>query len=252
MNTKYFDLINQTYYFPQEEFSLNKDNLQFHNIDLMKLVEQYGTPLKFTYLPQISSNIKRAKNWFRNAMEKNKYDGKYYYCYCTKSSHFQYIMNEAFKNNIHLETSSAFDINIAENLLAEGKINKSTYIICNGFKRDQYIENIARLINNGHKNAIPIIDNYEDLDLLQAEIKGKFKIGIRIAAEEEPKFEFYTSRLGIGYKNIVAFYKKQIQENKNLELKMLHFFINTEINDNAYYWNELVECIKVYISLYKL
>ncbi len=23
---------------------------------------------------------------------------------------------------------------------------------------------------------------------------GKFKIGIRIAAEEEPKFEFYTSR----------------------------------------------------------
>jgi hypothetical protein len=35
-------------------------------------------------------------------------------------------------------------------------------------------------------------------DLLQAEIKGKFKIGIRIAAEEEPKFEF---RLGtkIGY-----------------------------------------------------
>jgi arginine decarboxylase len=41
MNTKYSDLINQTYYFPQE-FTLNKDNLKFHNIDLMKLVE-YGT-----------------------------------------------------------------------------------------------------------------------------------------------------------------------------------------------------------------
>mgnify|MGYP006154264499 CR=1 FL=1 len=39
MNTKYSDLINQTYYFPQTEFKLNKDNLQFHNIDLMKLVE---------------------------------------------------------------------------------------------------------------------------------------------------------------------------------------------------------------------
>jgi arginine decarboxylase len=208
MNTRYFDLINQTYYFPQDEFTLNKDTLQFHNIDLMKLVEQYGTPLKFTYLPQISNNINRAKNWFRKAMESNKYDGKYYYCYCTKSSHFEYVMNEAFKNNIHIETSSAFDINIVENLLANGKINKSTYVICNGFKRDQYIENIARLINNGHKNAIPIIDNYEELDLLQASIKGKFKIGIRIAAEEEPKFEFYTSRLGIGYKNIVQFYKK--------------------------------------------
>jgi arginine decarboxylase len=251
MNTKYSDLINQNYYFPQEEFNLNKDTLQFHDIDLMKLVEEYGTPLKFTYLPQISKNIKRAKTWFKNAMDKSEYKGKYYFCYCTKSSHFEYIMNEAFKNNIHIETSSAFDINIVENLLQSGKINKSTYVICNGFKRDQYIENIARIINNGHKNTIPIIDNYEELNLLQAAIKGKFKIGIRIAAEEEPKFEFYTSRLGIGYKNIVPFYKKQIHENKNLELKMLHFFINTGINDNAYYWSELIKCIKVYVALKK-
>jgi hypothetical protein len=50
-----------------------------------------------------------------------------------QSSHFEF-MNEAFKNNIHIETSSAFDINIVENLMANGKINKSTYVICNGFK----------------------------------------------------------------------------------------------------------------------
>jgi arginine decarboxylase len=49
-------------------------------------------------------------------------------------------------------------------------------VICNGFKRDQYIENIARLINTGHKNTIPIIDNFEELDLLQGQIKNKFKI----------------------------------------------------------------------------
>jgi arginine decarboxylase len=207
----------------------------------MKLVEQYGTPLKFTYLPQISNNINRAKGWFRKSMEKNKYDAKYYYCYCTKSSHFSFIMNEAFKNSIHIETSSAYDINIVENLMAEGKINKNTYVVCNGFKRDQYIENIARLINNGHSRTIPVIDNFEEIDLLTDKIKGKFKIGIRIAAEEEPKFEFYTSRLGIGYKNIVPFYRKQIQENDQVELKMLHFFINTGIRDTAYYWNELLK-----------
>jgi len=251
MNTKYFDLINQTFYFPQEEFTLNKDNLMFHNIDLMKLVEQYGTPLKFTYLPQISNNINKAKGWFRKAMEKHKYEGKYHYCYCTKSSHFEYVMNEAFKNNIHIETSSAFDINIVEHLLEKGKINKNTYVVCNGFKRDQYIQNIARLINNGHKKTIPVIDNYEELDLLQENIKGKFQIGIRIASEEEPKFEFYTSRLGIGYKNILPFYRKTIAENQKVELKMLHFFINTGIRDTAYYWNELLKCMKVYTNLKK-
>ncbi|MBW3517883.1 arginine decarboxylase [Flavobacterium sp. NKUCC04_CG] len=251
MNTKYSDLINQTFYFPQEEFKLNNDNLTFHNIDLMKLVEQYGSPLKFTYLPKITANINRAKGWFRNAMEKNNYNANYYYCYCTKSSHFQFILNEAFKNNIHVETSSAFDVNIVDSMLATGKITNDTFVLCNGFKREQYIQNIANLINSGHKNTIPILDNYEELDLLQDVIEGKFKIGIRIASEEEPKFEFYTSRLGIGYKNIVPFYRKQIQDNDRVELKMLHFFINTGIRDTSYYWNELVKCLKVYISLKK-
>jgi arginine decarboxylase len=48
------------------------------------------------------------------------------------------------------------------------------------------------LINTGHKNTIPIIDNFEELDLLQGQIKNKLD---SYHAEEEPKFEFYTSRL---------------------------------------------------------
>ncbi|MCB4807632.1 arginine decarboxylase [Tamlana sp. 62-3] len=252
MNTKYIDLINQTFDFPQEEFALKNKTLEFHGINLMELVEQYGAPLKFTYLPQISNNIQRAKHWFAKAIENNNYAGKYNYCYCTKSSHFKHVLNEALKNDIHIETSSAFDIDIVESLKAEGKITDETFVISNGFKRAQYVTNIARLINNGHKNAIPIIDNYEEIDLLSEEINDTFKVGIRIASEEEPKFEFYTSRLGIGYKNIVPFYKEQIKDNKKVELKMLHFFINTGIRDNAYYWNELTKCLKVYTSLKKI
>ena len=206
-------------------------------------------PLKFTYLPQISNNINRAKGWFAKAIKKHKYKGKYSYCYCTKSSHFKHVLNEALKNDIHIETSSAFDIDIVEKMKAEGKITDKTYVISNGFKREQYVTNIARLINNGHKNCIPIIDNYEEIDLLSQEINGKFNIGIRIASEEEPKFEFYTSRLGIGYKNILPFYRNQVKDNKKVKLKMLHFFINTGIRDNAYYWNELSKCLKVYTSL---
>jgi len=253
MNTKYIDLINQTFDFPQEEFTIDsKKNLHFHDVDTMKLVEEFGSPLKFTYLPKISENIQKARSMFEKFMRKHKYKGKYNYCYCTKSSHFKHVLDEALKNDIHIETSSAIDIDIVENLKAEGKITDKTYILCNGFKRDEYISKIQGLINQGHKNCIPIIDNYEEIDLLTNGIKRKINIGIRIASEEEPKFEFYTSRLGIGYKNIVDFYRRDIKDNKKVNLKMLHFFINTGIKDNAYYWNELSKCLKVYINLKRI
>ena len=252
MNTKYIDLIDQSFYFPQEDFKLEENQLEFHDINLMELVEKYGAPLKFSYLPKISQNISRAKGWFADAIAKHNYKGTYNYCYCTKSSHFKHVLDEALKNDIHIETSSAFDIDIVNKLKDNGKIKNDTYVICNGFKRDQYIENITNLINSGHENCIPIIDNYEEINLLTENIKGDFKIGIRIASEEEPKFEFYTSRLGIGYKNIVPFYEDQIKNNDQIELKMLHFFINTGIRDNAYYWNELNKCLKVYIRLKKI
>lgn len=251
MNTKYIDLIDQTYEFPQEEFILDGDNLRFHGIDLMGLVQKYGAPLKFTYLPKISENINRAKGWFERAFSKYQYEGEYFYSYCTKSSHFKHVLERALENDIHIETSSAFDLDIVDRLKASGKINDRTYVLCNGFKRDLYIEKIATLINGGHQNCIPIIDNYEELELLDNAIDRDINIGIRIASEEEPKFEFYTSRLGIGYKDIVPFYEQRIRPSEKINLKMLHFFINTGIKDNAYYWNELLKCLKVYIRLKK-
>ena len=253
MNTKYIDLIHQTFDFPQEEFTINnRKQLLFHELDLMQLIQEHGTPLKLTYLPKISENIQLAKSWFKAAMKKYKYKGKYHYSYCTKSSHFKHVLDEALSNDIHIETSSAFDLNIVDSLIKSGKINSKTYVICNGFKRDAYVQNIINLINSGHKNCIPIIDNYEELPLLTSGTKKKFKVGIRIASEEEPKFEFYTSRLGIGYKNILNFYRNEVKNNSKVDLKMLHFFINTGIKDNAYYWNELNKCLKVYIDLKRI
>jgi arginine decarboxylase len=49
MNTKYSDLINQTYYFPQEEFKLNKQSSVSH-IDLMKLLKRTEHPFKIHLL----------------------------------------------------------------------------------------------------------------------------------------------------------------------------------------------------------
>lgn len=249
MKNKYIDLVEQSFEFPQDEFRVEDGNLLFHEIPIMDVIEQYGTPLKISYLPKISSQIQRAKRMFNVAMAKVDYKGSYHYCYCTKSSHFSFVLEEALKNDIHIETSSAFDFNLIESLYDEGVVDKNLFIICNGYKKDSYIENIASFINNGWHNTISILDNMSEFDRLDAVINEPTRIGIRIAAEEEPKFEFYTSRLGIRYSDIIPFYRDKISKNKKFTLKMLHFFINTGIRDNAYYWNELAKCVQVYCDL---
>jgi arginine decarboxylase len=252
MRTKYIDLIDQTFDFPQDEFNLRDERLFFHGIDLMRLIEDYGTPLKFNYLPQISNNIQRAKGWFREAMHNLGYGGNYHYSYCTKSSHFSFVLDEVLKNNVHIETSSAFDIDIVRNLYASGKLADGQYVICNGFKTDTYIKNIAQIIDEGNLNVIPVVDNIQELQELLDSTDKDINIGIRIASEEEPKFEFYTSRLGIRYREIVPFYKAMLQDNPRVKVKMLHFFINTGINDTAYYWNELTKLLRIYCDLKKV
>lgn len=235
------------------EFEVNKQGeLLFHEIDLNQLVKQYGSPLKITYLPIISKQIQKAKAMFANAMDKLDYKGGYTYCYCTKSAHFSFILEEVLKNDVHIETSSAFDLPIVEKLFEQGKLSKESIIVCNGFKRPEYTSNIAKLLNLGYNNVIPVLDNLEEFNEYEKLVKGKFNYGIRIATEEIPNYNFYTSRLGIGPKKIIDYYKNELLSKEKGDLTMLHFFINTGIKDHVYYWNELAKCLRIYADLKKI
>src|ERR1700712_1550881 len=181
MTNTYKDLVLQTFNFPQEDYDLKDEYLQYNGVDVKALIDKYGTPLKLTYLPKIGMQITKAKKMFANAFKKHKYEGKYLYCYCTKSSHFSFIIEEALKNDIHLETSYAYDIDIIKKLYQRKKVTKDTYIICNGFKQKPYTSRIASLLNSGFKNVIPILDNKDELQQYKKSVKVPFKLGIRVA-----------------------------------------------------------------------
>lgn len=248
----YIDLIEQTFYWPQKEFKVEENALKFHNVPLMDIIEKYGTPLKLTYLPKISQNINQAREYFSNAFKKFNYKGDYTYCYCTKSSHFSFVMEEALKAGVHMETSSSFDIPIVKKLHDKGLLTKQHYVVCNGFKRPLYRQYINELINSGFENVVPVLDDLNEIDSYEAEAKNPYKVGIRIASDEEPTFEFYTSRLGIRYNDVLDLYQNKIAKSEKAKLKMLHFFINTGIKDTAYYWSELGRFVDKYCELKKI
>ena len=247
----YIELIEQTFDFPSKEFSVENNVLLFNQVPLMDVIKQYGTPLRITYLPKISDQIQYCKFIFNKALEKHKYQGKYTYCYCTKSSHFRFVMEEALKNEVHVETSSAFDISIVRRLIEDNLIGKDTYILSNGFKRSAYVQNIRMLLEEGYR-CIPILDNLNEINGYLDVQAPKVDLGIRLASDEEPNFEFYTSRLGVRYSDVEKLYREQIAPNKKFRLKMLHFFIHNGIKDSAYYWSELSRFMYKYCELKKI
>ncbi|MBG8555702.1 type III PLP-dependent enzyme domain-containing protein [Hymenobacter guriensis] len=248
----YHDLISQTFDFPTDEFQVEQNELRFHDIDLMALVKKHGTPLRLTYLPKISSQIQRAKEWFRAGIEKIGYQGKYSYAYCTKASHFSFVVEEALKNGVHIETSSWFDTSIIRAMHQKGKVSKDTYIICNGFKTEEYKREITSLINDGFVNCMPILDSPNEVEYYHDNVREKCNVGMRLASDEEPRFQFYTSRLGIRYADALPLYEQKIKDDPRFELTMLHYFINTGIKDTSYYWSELSRFVHKYCELRKV
>jgi arginine decarboxylase len=252
MKNTYFDLIDQSFYFPQEGFDLKNGYLTFHGVSLKYLIEKYGTPFRFIYLPKIGDQIKKSRNLFNRAIKKNNYEGKYHYCYCTKCNHFAHVIGEALKHDVHLETSSSFDIDLILNLYADNKIDKNRVIVHNGYKTDEHLKKIAGLTAKGFKNSITVLDNMEELQRLVAYSNGKkVKIGLRMAINEEPQSAYYTSRLGIRHTEMVEFYRKYISNNSSVQLKMLHFFVDSGIKDSIYYWGEFKKALKLYLDLKK-
>lgn len=255
MKNTYFDLINQTYYFPQEGFDLQDDYLTFHDLPLKYLIEKHGTPFRLVFLPRITQQIRRAKNLFQRAMKKNKYKGKYYYCYCTKCSHFSHILKKALEEDIHIETSSSFDIDLILKLHKDGIIGKDRILVHNGYKTDNYLEKIVKLNELGFERSVIVLDSKQELQRVTKLAKArkiKLKIGVRMAIDEEPQSAYYTSRLGIRHTELFDFVKDEILTNEHVVLRMMHFFVDSGVKDSLYYWGEFKKALKLFASIKKI
>ena len=227
------------------EFKIKNNNLTFSEIELLTLIKKHGSPLNLTHLPKIGKQIQKAKDLFNKYINQYSYNGKYRYCYCTKSNHFSPIIDEVLNHNVHLETSSSYDIDIILNLYENKKITKEIYIINNGIKTIEQLEKILHLYYLGFTNVIVVLDSKNELKKLLSVSQGyKLKIGLRLSTD--------NSRFGIDKSEIIDFYIKNISNNINVELKMLHFFIDEGISDSDNYWKIFNSAILTYTKINKI
>lgn len=254
MKNTYIDLIQQTYDFPQEGFDLENNYLIFNGVSLKYLIAKYGTPFKVTYLPKISQQIQKVQQLFAKAMQKRAYQGNYYFCYCTKCNHFHHVISEALKQKVHLETSSSFDIDLIQQLYKNKNITKSTILLHNGYKTEDYLYKVGQLRKEGYKNSILILDSKQEFQRLEQSLGPEdtpVKVGLRMAVNQDIKSTYFTSRLGIPQNELLTFFEEHIENNTRVQLKMLHFFIDSGIKDSLYYWQEFQRALELYVILKK-
>jgi arginine decarboxylase len=109
------------------------------------------------------------------------------------------------------------------------------------------------LIKDDFVNVIPVLDSKSEVDrLLKATKKGSLNVGLRMAINEEPQSAYYTSRLGIRSAEIVDYYKNILSKKKRINVKMLHFFVDSGIKDTLYYWGEFRKALKTFAELKKI
>jgi arginine decarboxylase len=234
------------------EFEVHNGELFWNGVGLMEIVALYGTPLKLTFLPKITYQVQHAKSMFSRAMERYNYQGSYTYCYCTKTSHFRFVLDEVLKSNdVHIEISSAFDVPIVRRLLSTGKISKNTHIISNGHKQLEYTRELVKLMDEGF-NVLPILDSLEEIHAYEQIRARKILVGIRVATNENSSRPYNTSRLGIRSEDVDTLYHTKIEHSTKFRLKMLHFFVDSGIRDTPFYWNELARFVHKYCELRKI
>ena len=129
-------------------------------------------------------------------------------------------------------------------------MDKDRPVVHNGYKTESYLDKILELYDLGFHELIIVMDSTFEVDRLIAKVgKRKIQIGLRMAIDEEPQSAYYTSRLGIRPTEILDVYKNQVKKCKNLKFVMLHFFVDSGIKDNIYYWGEFQKAMTVYANL---
>ncbi|MFZ4929098.1 arginine decarboxylase [Chryseobacterium sp. Mn2064] len=225
---------------------IKDSKLIYRGIDLLDLSEKYGTPLRMTYLPVISERINEMNSYFKEAMIKYGYQGKYSYYYCTKSSHFSHIVKKVLESEIGIEISSAYDIELVKSLVKEGTLLRDSRIICNGYKTPDYLKGIKSLLAMDHCSILPIIDSKSEL-LYYDRLNIRLDIGVRLNLGFLASYKD-ESRFGLSPQEIISFYHKRIKGNKDLKITTLHFFYEKGISASNGYCKVLEDVTLFYCN----
>ena len=211
-----------------------------------------GSPLEIIYLPIIRRKITQMRRIFAEVIADTGYQGQFHYAYASKANAAEEVIRTTLGAGAHHEMSSTVDVDIARLMIARGLLTPERMVICNGFKGagTLYANNILRL-KQEHNNLIPVV---EDLGELAPLISSglNFNVGLRQKCyghhDNEADMDEANSRFGL---DVADLWKASdyIQAAPNLQLKMYHAMVGSQILNREDFVNWLKPPIELYARL---
>lgn len=225
-------------------------NLLFADqVDLLGAVRQYGSPLEISYCPQITRRIHEMQAYFEQAIAKTGYAGRALYAYATKANFAEEVVRTAIQAGAHYETSSAFDVRIAQRLWAHGTLPSERFIFCNGSKEKAYIDAIIGLRRVGFANVVPIIDDLDEFEQLLA-CPEPLLMGVRERKDEGDLAEGAT----YGYDRFGLLPEEMEEVARRIagtehRLILYHAMVGSQLEDSHFFRKEIIESLQGYAQL---
>jgi arginine decarboxylase len=251
----YFDYLQARYGLNSPKLNdflhIEDNHLHCQDIDLAKLAQEWGSPLEVGFTPLVTRQVKNMYGYFAEAFRKLGYRGQFIYAYATKAAQYEDLIRTALAAGAHYETSSPTDIAMARLHWKAGNLPGDRLIICNGFKTDQYIDNILELRREGFQNILPVIESEQEITAF-ARTGQKFDVGIRLRVDEsilpDGDFSRVKSRFGIAHDRVMEAAAK-IEATPNLRPVMFHAMIGTQCEDRAAWVKALLFSFRQYCEL---
>lgn len=218
-------------------------------LDLLALVEQYGAPLEVSFCPLITRRIGAMQAHFAAARATTGYGGEFVYAYATKANFAEEVVRTAIAAGAHYETSSAFDVRIAERLWRGGVLPGDRFIFCNGSKEPAYIQAILDLRRAGFAGIVPILDDLDEFAAL-AGCPEPLLLGVRERKDPGDLAEGLTygyDRFGLTPAELMTLAERVAGTHHRIGV--YHAMVGSQLEDPAFWATELIESLEGYARL---
>ncbi len=218
-------------------------------LDLLELVERYGSPLEVSFCPLISRRIREMHAHFAAARARAGYRGDFVYAYATKANFAEEVVRTAVTAGANYETSSAFDVRIAHRLWQNGVLPPDRFVFCNGSKEQPYIDAILDFRHAGFANIVPILDDPDEFESLSACVEPLL-LGVRERKDAGDLAEGATygyDRFGMTPTELAAL-AAHVAATPH-QIILYHAMVGSQLEDRAFWSKEVIESLDGYARL---